>query len=357
MIAARRLLSLIAVAATTLVAPTALAQGTPPASDTPPSTPPPNAGSGAVPGPSSENRALAETLFFTARGMMEAGRYTDACPKLAESYRLDPAAGTLLNLAVCHQKVGKIASAWGEFRQAMADARKSNRPDREKLASDAVSTIEPELPYLTITVPDQVRKIKGLVISLNGVPLNAAAWSTELPVDPGEVRVDETAPDYKPKTLKVTVANKQHSSIAAEGLELAPVFRPPPPYWTAKRTWGVILFGTGLAAAGVGTYFGINAINQVNNSNGACPNDQAGAQRCTQTGVNDMNNANTSAWVADFTIGAGAVAGVIGAYLFLTGGENGPEGSAPPPPAAAWNWTVNVAGGPHAASGVLSTTF
>ena len=82
----------------------------------------------------SESKALAETLFFTGRGFMEAGRYAEACTKFGESYRLDPTAGTLLNLAVCHDHEGEIASAWGEFRTAAADARRSNRPDREQLA-------------------------------------------------------------------------------------------------------------------------------------------------------------------------------------------------------------------------------
>lgn len=314
---------------------------------------PPGAGGGN----STDNRALAEMLFFTARGLMEAGRIPEACAKLNESYRLDPAAGTLLNLAVCHEKEGKIASAWGEFRQSIAEARKGNRPDREKLASERVAAIEPDLPFLTITVPDAVRKIPGLVISRNGVPLNAAAWSTELPVDPGQVEIEETAPDYKPRNLTITVANKQHATIAAEPLELAPVFRPPPPFWTTKRTVGGLLFVGGVVAAGVGTYFGVAAINDVNNSNSGCPNDRAGVQHCSQAGVNSMNSASTEAWVADFAIGAGAIAGVIGAYLFATGGAGGQEGSATPPPPAAWNWTWRISGGPHSAGGMLSTTF
>jgi hypothetical protein len=342
---ATRLLVPLALAASTVVVSPAWAQTA--------GAPAPGSGGGSA----TDNRALAEMLFFTARGLMEAGRVSEACAKLSESYRLDPAAGTLLNLAVCHEKEGKIASAWGEFRQSIADARKNNRPDREKLATERVAAIEPDLPFLTITVPDQVRKIPGLVISRNGVPLNAAAWSTELPVDPGDVEIEERAPDYKPRTLKLTIANKQHSTIAAEPLELAPIFRPPPPYWTTKRTVGAILFGAGLVSAGVGTYYGVTALNFKSSSDQNCPNDLAGNQRCTQSGVTDMNNASTAAWVADFTIGAGAAAALVGAYLFLTGGADGQEGSSAAMPPAAVNWTFRPSGGAHSAGGVLSATF
>jgi hypothetical protein len=305
-----------------------------------------------------DNRAVAEMLFFTARGLMEAGRISEACAKLTESYRLDPAAGTLLNLGVCHQKEGKIASAWGEFRQSIADARKANRPDREKLATDALALIEPELPFLAITVPPEVRQVPGLVISRNGVPLNAAAWSTELPVDPGTVEIEETAPDYKPKTLKLTIANKEHQSIAAEPLELAPIVRPPPPFWTTKRTVGVALFGVGVVAAGVGAYFGVTALNDVNNSTQQCPADRVGVSHCTQAGVSSMNDANTAAWISDFTIGAAAVSALVGTYLFLSGGaREQPAGAATPPTASAGPWSWSVSAGPHSAGGLLTKSF
>src|ERR1019366_3073920 len=204
-------------------------------------------------GSATDARALAETLFFTARGMMEAGRYAEACGKLTESYRLDPAAGTLLNLAVCNQKIGKIASAWGEFREAQAEARRMNRPDREKLATDSLAAIEPELPFLAINVPPLVRVIRGFEIMRNGVPLQSAAWDTELPVDPGEVEGIERAPGYKPKALRVTIGAKQHSTLAAVPLELAPIERPPAVFWTGKRVTGLIVALAGVGAAGAGT--------------------------------------------------------------------------------------------------------
>jgi hypothetical protein len=258
-------------------------------------------------------------LFFTARGLMEAGRYTEACTKLAESYRLDAAAGTLLNLAVCHESEGRVASAWGEFRQALSDARKANRPDREELAKNSIAKLEPELPFLTIVVPDFV-KVKDLEIVRNGVVLGSGGWGTELPVDPGKVEIVVRAPGYLPKTKSLTIQRKQHLSTTIEKLELAPVVETVAvdTGWTAKRKTGAVLFLTGVAGVGVGTYFGFSALSNRDKSAQNCPvlDDEV---RCSTVGSDDSKKANLAAWGANIALGMGGVAMLAGTYLFITG--------------------------------------
>src|SRR5690349_10947186 len=95
--------------------------------------------------PTAAERSLAAALFDQGRTLMGEGKVDEACVKLAESQRLDPGGGTLLNLALCHEKQGKIATAWTEFREARATAKKDNRPDREAAADNEIAKLEPML--------------------------------------------------------------------------------------------------------------------------------------------------------------------------------------------------------------------
>src|SRR5688500_18545046 len=74
--------------------------------------------------PTGSDKALAEVLFREGRQLLQRGETDAACEKFAESHRLDEALGTLLNLAVCHESQGRFASAWAEFHQAAATARR-----------------------------------------------------------------------------------------------------------------------------------------------------------------------------------------------------------------------------------------
>jgi hypothetical protein len=270
-----------------------------------------------------ENRAVAEMLFFTARGLMEAGRYSEACAKLAESYRLDAASGTLLNLAVCHESEGRIASAWGEFRQALSDARKANRADREELAKEHIAKLEPDLPFLTIVVPDFVR-VRDMEILRNGVVLGSGGWGTELPIDPGKIDIVARAPGFLPKTKTITIQKKQHLSTTIDKLDPAPVVETvatSEPGWSATRKVGAGVFIGGLIGAGVGSYLGFSALSNRDKAEKECPTLD-GEVRCSVTGSDYTKKADLAAWGSNLGIGLGAVAVLAGSYLFIIGKNN-----------------------------------
>lgn len=285
-------------------------------------TPPPAAPAKTAPQSqaSSENRALAETLFFTARGLMEAGRYPEACRKLGESYRLDAASGTLLNLALCHEKEGKIASAWGEYRQALVEARRAGRKDREDICTERIAELEPQVPQLQIDVPPEVR-VRGLVVSRNGTQLSSASWGTPLPTDAGQVELIASAPGYKPRKSYVTVAPMAKMSTTIEALAIDDT--PPPvtvvrnPGWPTLKTVGFVGMVAGVVGLGLGTAFGIVALGEKKTSDDRCPvrDDEP---RCSESGAAAMSRANGFAWGSNIGLAVGGVALVGGGVLFFT---------------------------------------
>ena len=82
------------------------------------------------------DKAAAQSLFDEGRKLMSAGKYADACPKLAESQKLDPGVGTQFHLADCYEKLGQTASAWAGFLEAASAAKSMGQADREKVARE-----------------------------------------------------------------------------------------------------------------------------------------------------------------------------------------------------------------------------
>src|SRR5688572_14074173 len=76
------------------------------------------AGSSTASAQEANDKAAAEVLFEQGRSLLLEGKVDQACPKLAESLRLDRGIGTMLFLAECWQRLGKSASAWAQFREA-----------------------------------------------------------------------------------------------------------------------------------------------------------------------------------------------------------------------------------------------
>src|SRR5450755_1986438 len=67
-----------------------------------------------------DTRAEAESLFREGRRAAEVGNYDTACAKFDARRKLDPAPGTLLNLADCEETRGQLTRAWHDF-LALAD--------------------------------------------------------------------------------------------------------------------------------------------------------------------------------------------------------------------------------------------
>ena len=162
---------------------------------------------------------LAEALYQQGRLLVAEGKYDEACPKFAESYRLEPATGTLLNLAACHEAQGKIATAWIQFSDAFVASRRDRREDRMKFAQEHMAALEPKLSRLTLVVPPNADE-PGLELMLDGAPVGSAARGVPTPIDPGRHVVAAKAPGKKEWILAIQVgAAADHKTINVPKLE------------------------------------------------------------------------------------------------------------------------------------------
>src|SRR5690606_15467799 len=172
---------------------------------------------------------LAETLYNEGRRLVEEGKFQEACPKFAESYRIDPATGTLLNLAACQEALGRYASAWTQYQEAVIAARRDQRPDRVSYAQERLAAIEPKLSWLTIQVPVAAR-VEGLALTLDGVRIGEAAFGVATPIDAGVHHVEASAPGYRAWTEELSITKEgERYTLNVPALEPAPEEPAPPP--------------------------------------------------------------------------------------------------------------------------------
>jgi hypothetical protein len=283
-------------------------------------------------------RELAAALFKEGRRLLDEGKVVEACTKFAESERLDPGGGTLLNLAECHRRQGRAASAWTEFTEALAQARRDGRADRSDIAASRVAELEPQLSRLSVVVPPAADRV-DLTVTLDHAPLRRPAWGLAVPLDPGAHTVQASAPGCKPWTAEIAIGPAHDlQSVAVPPLEpaprelaptegapvpiasAAPTIAPPPspaPEVSSVSPWrdGAMVGAAALGAVGVGlgSYFGLNAITLNQHAASECP-----AGRCTNQAQSTSANATSSADASTVSFAVGAAGVAAAAALFFT---------------------------------------
>jgi tetratricopeptide (TPR) repeat protein len=270
---------------------------------------------GAAPSPRTEDRLLARSLFDEGRTLMAAHQYAAACEKFEESQRLDPGGGTLLNLALCHERLGKTASAWLAFQDGLRWAIQNGRSDREDFAREHIKALLPRLAQLRIVVPATIQS-PGLVVTRNGELVAESAWGRLVPVDPGDYEIAWTAAERLPREVRVRAQEGKVTSVELIPLREAPKSR--------QALYGIVVGASGVALASVGAYFGLRAMARNERADDLCPKGEL----CDPRGITESKNAVRDAWIATACTAAGVGLAGVGGYIFLTAPEssrNGPK--------------------------------
>jgi hypothetical protein len=256
---------------------------------------------------------LAQSLFDEARTLQIRGDTARACAMFAESQRLDPAAGTYLNLALCHESEGRLATAQTELLAALSQARKDNRADREALANEHLVRLGPRVPKLTVTV-EESSSPSDLLVELDGVALAQAAFGVPMAVDPGPHVLVAHAAGRVPFRWDAIVSEREETRVVVPALEIS--FVAPPhtaPMASSRRlsAGSVVALGVGAAfIVGAGISGGLSIHEKAQYESQCVPSRQF----CDGDGASSLAASRTWAWVSTGAL-VGALAAGMTAYL------------------------------------------
>lgn len=279
------------------------------------------------------NKVAAEALFEEGRKLV-AQNPAQACPKFAESQRLDPSPSTLLNLGSCYERIGKTASAWATYREAASMANALNRQPMVAIAQRHAASVEPDLARLVLTpsAPSE-----GLEIKRDGQVVGRGEWDVAVPVDPGVLTIEAVAPGKKKWTATIEVAERGKTvSFTIPPLEDGPPEAQPPTTTSAEMPAGgqvaydtatpphhrvqwhkpaaLVAGGIGIAGLVVGTVFVLQAKSKYDDSLANCP---ASSNVCSPQGVSQRDDARSAGNIATAAYVFGGASLVTGVVLWV----------------------------------------
>jgi hypothetical protein len=280
----------------------------------------------------------AEALFKKGLEAMKLNQFKEACDAFEGSDEADASPGTEINLALCNEKQGKIATAWGWYRTAAGLADRRNQKDRADLARNEASKLEPKLHKLTITVKGPAPE--GLTVTRNGTSVPTAILGSDAPIDPGDYAIEVNAKNKKawkgsvhiaagPGTDRLDVPPLEDAPVAVTPAGGAPAggdYHPPQTGndGSTQRTVGLIVGGVGILAligAGGLEIFNLAVTNNdyktVSRQLDDCKRQTPTACAGIETSVASKNDARHSNQTAAIVIAASGGALVITGIVLL----------------------------------------
>ncbi len=270
--------------------------------------------------------ARADALFREGRSLLKKGETAAACPKLEESYSLDPAPGTAVNLGDCFERLGKLGSALLAYRAA----RDLMRPGDPRIApvDKQISVLEKRAPKLKIDL--EAGAPDGTRVTRDG---RQAAIGIASIVNPGEHTIVVNAPG---RASRVFYADTKAGETSVLEVGVGPLASPEgtgeareqaapkqssanrPEADDSQRTLGYVVAGAGAVGLLAGGVFWLQ---------GNAKYDEAGCSStsCPRGELSDEGDAKMKSATFAAVLGGLALAG--GLTLVLTAPRDG-QGSA-----------------------------
>lgn len=277
-----------------------------------------------------DDKLEADKLFQEGRDLLTAGKRAEACAKFDLSIRKDPrAVGTILNLGLCAEEAGQVATAVRYYTEARARAKDQELTEHQQAAENKLALLAPRVPHLAIALPTGAPADTRVIVDAQVL---AADQLADVPVDPGDHSITVTARDKLPYETKITVKEGEHKQLAVPALQGAKTVVVES---SSKRLWGKIMVGSGVALTGAGIGLGLYARSVYWQQFPAASRDgkdaqdaqhhcftQGGTRHCDALGESKINTARKVSTVGTIVGIAGVLAAGAGAYLWWTAPNN-----------------------------------
>lgn len=182
-----------------------------------------------------------ERLFMAGRQAAKNGDHEKALELFRQSHALEPAPGTLLNIADCEERLGRFTEARKHYAELLTQLPTTD--ERRSIAARHAEEIDQRAPRLRVDVARGAPE--GTTLMLDGAPISGGKTGDARTVDPGRHVIIATAPGHKESRITVTLPERAESQVE---IDAGPVAREG---GSGKMLGGVFL-GAGSTAVGVG---------------------------------------------------------------------------------------------------------
>lgn len=274
--------------------------------------------------PAAADTSRADGLFQQGRTAAMAGDYVTARAKFIESQRLDPAVGTLLNIADCEEHLAHPAAALAAFRFALPQLDSTDA--RHAITKDRIATLEKRAPKLTVSLPAGAPR--AVRVLRDGVPLSPRDFGVPTFVEPGLHLVTMESGDGPAQTVNVLLKEGQNETVTLDPSRLAtePVARTGPRQsdreGSTQLHLGIVALGVGAAGLAVAGLSWAQLSSNRRTLDRACDTETKLCSGGEMQAALDAQDAGRTWSIVNYAAwGVGAAGLATGAILLLTRSE------------------------------------
>jgi hypothetical protein len=236
------------------------------------------------------------------------GHFSEARALFEEAHRLEPSARTLRGLGFADFGSERYALAVTELDAALTDTRKPLEPDQRREVEEVLSRAHHMIGHVTVTLSPAHARLR-----VNGAP----ADGTRLLLEPGEYRIEASAPGHASQVQQIPISAGEQRSLAVALVSLDAARTTDP--GRTQRTAAWIVGGVGVVGVVVGSVSGVRSIALHDESERHCSN---GPSCSDARGVRAMDSAIRAGNVSTVAFVVGAVGLAGSAVLWLTAPEH-----------------------------------